>query len=554
MSAVSKLMPVITPPVQPFIGGASAIVVAAARRRDLDPALAVAEGDVGDLLEAERADVEVERAVLVGDRDDHRGDRVEVRGGLGHLEPPVGWAFHCETVWAGKVIGAAERSGRSRRARPSARGTRPGWRGRRAALMWRMRSRLRLGALRVPPLRRAFVAVVVGCMALASFRSALAASPARRRGCPATHPAFAGSVGATPVELRPCSRRVPWRFAAPRGCAALRGRGRRPPPSPRLDRAPRVRSGRRASRARPGLAGRRASRGFRATSGAVGADVGERRGRSGRREWARPDGAAGAARYSRDRRVSPASVGGAGPAGADGGPSDRQARRAPPARASREPTAARRRRPGRARPAQPAPAGASVSLNTAGSTTSGPDRARRGVRHLRHEQHHDRGHQPRPRHGGGHGRRRGRLRRRVRGDRPGGQPDDAVPQRRRGARDDRGLRAAPSRPSASSSSRSAPGTSSPSGITRPLRRSGCSRSPAGRSPARTRRCASSGSGSCVIAAPRRGRPTARPPRRRAPASPPSARARRAAPAPSPAARRARRARPGRAGRRPGGRP
>ena len=40
----------------------------ALRRRDLDPALAVAEGDVGDQFEAERPRVERDRCVLVADR------------------------------------------------------------------------------------------------------------------------------------------------------------------------------------------------------------------------------------------------------------------------------------------------------------------------------------------------------------------------------------------------------------------------------------------------------------------------------------------------------
>ena len=43
-------------------------------RRDLDPAVAVAEGDVRALLQAQLADVELDRLVLVGDGD-HRPRR-----------------------------------------------------------------------------------------------------------------------------------------------------------------------------------------------------------------------------------------------------------------------------------------------------------------------------------------------------------------------------------------------------------------------------------------------------------------------------------------------
>ena len=45
-----------------------------ALRGDLDPAVAAAERDVGALLEAERVDVELDRAILVGDRDDDGAD------------------------------------------------------------------------------------------------------------------------------------------------------------------------------------------------------------------------------------------------------------------------------------------------------------------------------------------------------------------------------------------------------------------------------------------------------------------------------------------------
>src|SRR6266496_4266936 len=52
--------------------------------RDLEPAVAVPERDVGALLEAERLDVELECPVLVGHRDDHASHLRDVCGGLLH--------------------------------------------------------------------------------------------------------------------------------------------------------------------------------------------------------------------------------------------------------------------------------------------------------------------------------------------------------------------------------------------------------------------------------------------------------------------------------------
>src|SRR5262249_4541969 len=50
-----------------------------------DPPLAVAEGDVGTLLEAELLDVELDLTVLVGHRDDDGPDLAHVGLGAGHL-------------------------------------------------------------------------------------------------------------------------------------------------------------------------------------------------------------------------------------------------------------------------------------------------------------------------------------------------------------------------------------------------------------------------------------------------------------------------------------
>jgi len=51
---------------------------------DLDPAVAVAERDVGALLEAERVDVEGDGALLIADRHDDGPDLADARGGLAH--------------------------------------------------------------------------------------------------------------------------------------------------------------------------------------------------------------------------------------------------------------------------------------------------------------------------------------------------------------------------------------------------------------------------------------------------------------------------------------
>jgi hypothetical protein len=55
-----------------------------ARRVDLDPAVALAERDVGALLEAERL-VELDRSVLIGTRDHHQADLADVGCCLAHV-------------------------------------------------------------------------------------------------------------------------------------------------------------------------------------------------------------------------------------------------------------------------------------------------------------------------------------------------------------------------------------------------------------------------------------------------------------------------------------
>src|SRR5262249_10751063 len=59
----------------------------ATRDRDLDPAPGVAHRHVDDLLEAERADIEVKRAIGVGDADRDATDLGEIE--LGHSVPPL---------------------------------------------------------------------------------------------------------------------------------------------------------------------------------------------------------------------------------------------------------------------------------------------------------------------------------------------------------------------------------------------------------------------------------------------------------------------------------
>ena len=56
-----------------FAGGCQRDPRRAARRVDLDPAVLIAERDVGPLLEPERLGVELDRLVLVGRGDDFRG-------------------------------------------------------------------------------------------------------------------------------------------------------------------------------------------------------------------------------------------------------------------------------------------------------------------------------------------------------------------------------------------------------------------------------------------------------------------------------------------------
>ena len=53
-------------------------------RRHLDPTVAVAERHVDALLEAERLDIELDRTVLIGHRDNDRADLVDASPGVGH--------------------------------------------------------------------------------------------------------------------------------------------------------------------------------------------------------------------------------------------------------------------------------------------------------------------------------------------------------------------------------------------------------------------------------------------------------------------------------------
>jgi hypothetical protein len=71
-----------------------------ARRGHLEPAVALAAiGEVGALLEPERAEVELERPVLVGHRDEHGPDLADPRQVCG-----VGHRFRC-TVTARNASG-----------------------------------------------------------------------------------------------------------------------------------------------------------------------------------------------------------------------------------------------------------------------------------------------------------------------------------------------------------------------------------------------------------------------------------------------------------------
>jgi hypothetical protein len=69
------------------------------RRSHLDPATALAVGEVAALLESKLAEVELERPVLVGNRDEH-GPNLADAGrafGVGHFSPPNA-GFPNETV------------------------------------------------------------------------------------------------------------------------------------------------------------------------------------------------------------------------------------------------------------------------------------------------------------------------------------------------------------------------------------------------------------------------------------------------------------------------
>jgi hypothetical protein len=66
-----------------------------AGRRDLDPAVAVAERHVDAPLEAQRLGVELERAILVGDRDDDVG---ELADACAHGTPPELGVTRCTTT------------------------------------------------------------------------------------------------------------------------------------------------------------------------------------------------------------------------------------------------------------------------------------------------------------------------------------------------------------------------------------------------------------------------------------------------------------------------
>ena len=75
-----------------------------AGRRDLDPAVARTERLIGALLHAERADVEVERLVLVGHGDDDVGDLADA-GGRGAHDSLLGLLTSLRPAGAGKLIG-----------------------------------------------------------------------------------------------------------------------------------------------------------------------------------------------------------------------------------------------------------------------------------------------------------------------------------------------------------------------------------------------------------------------------------------------------------------
>src|SRR5436190_3428675 len=87
-----------------------------AGRGDFDPAVVVAERDVGALLEAERVDVELERLVLVGDRDADDAELVDTGCGGAHapLTDARGKTHRC-------CVSTGRRAGRAT--------CLPGWRG-----------------------------------------------------------------------------------------------------------------------------------------------------------------------------------------------------------------------------------------------------------------------------------------------------------------------------------------------------------------------------------------------------------------------------------------
>src|SRR5262249_31512797 len=84
-----------------------------------DPPLAVAEGDVGALLEAELLEVELDLAVLVGHRDDDGADLRDISLGAGHRRVLLKLGYtHLRRAYPTEVIAViAHRPGREPRPR-----------------------------------------------------------------------------------------------------------------------------------------------------------------------------------------------------------------------------------------------------------------------------------------------------------------------------------------------------------------------------------------------------------------------------------------------------
>ena len=123
-SEVSRQIPVWLPPASwPCGGGARAIVVGVPASRDLDPTHRLAHRDVDDLLEAERADVEVDRTIGVGNGDADPADLREIELGchVRHVEPPVRRDLSLRQLRERKLIGVATLSRARRSDRRSSR-------------------------------------------------------------------------------------------------------------------------------------------------------------------------------------------------------------------------------------------------------------------------------------------------------------------------------------------------------------------------------------------------------------------------------------------------